>query len=219
MKLSLRVITALAATLATGAFAQTAVPSAPGVAGPAKIAIIAFQPAVAQTNEGQRDFGAVQQKFTPQQAQLKAQSDQIDTLKKQLQAAGPSLSQDERANRLKVISDKEKSLQRSAQDAQADFQQQMSEAYQKIAEKFYAVLQDYCQMNGYTMVLDISSQQSPVVYVNKESDITPAVVAAYNVQSGVPAQPKAAGAAAPTGTTGAPHSSSATHTHAPASSH
>ena len=203
MKLSLRIITALAAALATGAMAQASpaasgaapaasVPSMPIAAGPAKIAIIAFQPAVAQTNEGQRDLAQVQQKFAPQESQLKAQSEEVDTLKKQLQAAGPSLSQNERADRLKSISDKEKSLQRSAQDAQADYQQQMSEAYQKIAQKFYTVLQDYCVKNGYTLVLDISSQQSPVVYVNQAADITPEVVKAYNAQSGVPPQPKPA---------------------------
>lgn len=212
MKFSLRTLPVLAAVLATGALAQTApspvtVPAAPVPAGTTKIGIIAFQPAVAQTNEGQQDFGQIQQKFAPRQAQLKALSDEVDSLKKQLQAAGQNLSQDERANRLKVISDKEKTLQRDAEDAQADFQQQMSEAYQKIAQKFYGTLQDYCVKNGYTLVLDISSQQSPVVYVNQAMDITPAVVQAYNIQSGVPAPAKVA---APTPASGTTHHT-ATH--------
>ncbi|MGC9292104.1 MAG: OmpH family outer membrane protein [Acidobacteriaceae bacterium] len=219
MKLSFRIVTALAAMLATGALAQTSpsassptvsVPAAPMPAGTAKIAIIAFQPAVAQTNEGQRDFGQIQQKFAPRQAQLKALSDEVDSLKKQLQAAGPNLSQDERSTRLKVISDKEKTLQRDAEDAQADFQQQMSEAYQGIAQKFYTVLQDYCVKNGFTLVLDISSQQSPVVYVNQGLDITPAVVQAYNLQSGVPAPTKTAPAST-TGTTTTHPSTTGTH--------
>ncbi len=220
MKPSYRVLTLLAATLATGAMAQAthhpasagastpavSVPSAPTPAGAVKIAIIAFQPAVAQTNEGQRDFGEIQKKFAPQQADLKAKGDEIDSLKKQLQAAGSSLSQNDRATRLKVIDDKEKSLQRAAQDAQADFQQQMSEIYQKVAQKFYPVLQDYCVKNGYTLVLDISSQQSPVVYADRASDITPAVIQAYNIQSGVPAPVKSttAPAGAPSAVPAAP---------------
>lgn len=210
MKPSLRVLTALAATLATGALAQATHHAAPtshaastGTAatapatGPVKFGIIAFQPAVAQTNEGQQAFAQIQQKFTPKQDELKAQSAEIDTLKKQMQAAGPSLTQDERASRLKAIDDKEKALQHEAQAAQSDFQQQMGTIYQKIAQKFDTVLQDYCKKNGYTLVLDISAQQSTVVYANRGSDITPAVIAAYNVQSGIAAPAKPAASAAP----------------------
>ena len=203
MKPSLRVITALAATLATGtmayalqpatgAAASTATPAATAPAGPSKVAIIAFQAAVAQTNEGQQDFADVQKKFTPQQTQLKAQAAEIDTLKKKLQTDGSTLSQEERATRLKAIDSKEKELQKTAQTAQGAFQKEMGDAYQKIAQKFYSVLHDFCTKNGYTVVLDISAQQSPVVYADPSADITPAVIAAYNVKSGVPAPAKAA---------------------------
>ena len=217
MKPSYRVIIALAATLATGAYAQSgqpasasAVPSAPVPAGSLKIAIIAFQPAVAQTNEGQQAFKDIQQKFAPKQAELKAQSQEIDTLKKQLQAAGTTLSTDERASRLKTIDDKEKALQHTAQDAQTQFQQEMGEVFQKIAQKFDAVLQDYCKKNGYSMVTDISSQQSNVVYASRSLDITPAVIAAYNVQSGVAAPAKAA-ASAPSAATPAHSAAGSAH--------
>ena len=40
-------------------------------AGPAKIAVIAFQAAVAQTNEGQRNFADLQKKFGPKREQLR----------------------------------------------------------------------------------------------------------------------------------------------------
>ena len=56
-----------------------------------KIAIIAFQQAVAATNEGQRNFAQLRTKFEPKQAALKAQSDEIDSLKKQLQDAGANV--------------------------------------------------------------------------------------------------------------------------------
>ena len=130
----------------------------------------------------------------PKQTELKGLSDQIDTLKKQLQADGSTLSPDERASRLRTIDDKEKSLQREAQDAQSDFQQAMSEAYQGIAQKFYAVLQDYCQANGYGAVFDMSSQQTPVVWASKGADISEAVVQEYNQKSGVAAPAGAAAA-------------------------
>lgn len=166
------------------------VPSAPSASvptGATKIAVIAFQPAVASTNEGRAALAQVQQKFSPQQTQLKAMNDEIDTLKKQLQAAGSTLSQEERASRVRTIDDKEKTLQRQAQTDQSDFQQSMGEAYQGVAQKFYAVLQDYATKNGYGLVVDISGQQSPVVWAAKGADITEEVVKAYNAKSGVAA--------------------------------
>jgi outer membrane protein len=218
MKSSLFLVAALAATFTVGAGAQTSQPpSAPAPTsapvtptGATKIAVIAFQPAVAATNEGRAAFAKVQQKFQPKQTELKGLSDQIDALKKQLQADGSTLSPEERATRLRTIDDKEKSLQRQGQDAQSDFQQAISEVYQGIAQKFYAVLQDYCQANGYGAVFDMSSQQTPVVWASKTADISEAVVQEYNQKSGVPA---------PAGATARPTAPAATHHHPTTTSH
>ncbi|HWF67894.1 MAG TPA: OmpH family outer membrane protein, partial [Acidobacteriaceae bacterium] len=137
--------------------------------------------------EGRQAFSKIQQKFEPKQAELKTLNDQIESMKKQLQAGGSTLSQDARASQLRTIDDKEKSLQRQAQDAQSDYQQAVSEAFQGIAQKFATVLQDYAQSNGYGLVLDVSSQQTPVVWASQSADITAEVIKAYNAKSGVEA--------------------------------
>ena len=165
----------------------------------AKVAIIAFQQAVAATNEGQRNFAQLRVKFEPKQTELKTKSDEIDALKKQLQDAGTTLSEPERENRLRVIDEKTKSLQRQAEDAQNDASNSMNEMYQQLAQKVYTVLDSYAAGAKYTLVLDASSQQnSPVLWALPATDITKAVVDAYNVKSGVPPQP--AGAAPATTT-------------------
>ena len=171
--------------------------AAPAVAASPKIAIINFQQAVAATNEGQRNFAQLRVKFEPKQAQLKAQSDEIDSLKKQLQDAGATLSEPERDSRLRVIDEKTKSLQRSAEDAQNEASGAMNDMYQALAQKVYTVLDSYSNQNKFTVVLDTSAQQTPVLWANGSTDITKAIVEAYNVKSGVPAQPAAGGAAAP----------------------
>ena len=110
MKRSLALILTLASGLALSAAAQTSpAPAAAAPAGPAKIAVIAFQVAVAQTNEGQRNFADLQKKYAPREAQLKSLGEEIDNLTKQLQAQGDKLSDAERANRAKTI-DEELSL-------------------------------------------------------------------------------------------------------------
>jgi outer membrane protein len=202
----------------SSALAQTpAAPSAPSpadstaglaatsgvVPASAKVAIINFQQAVAATNEGQRNFAQLRVKFEPKQAQLKSQSDEIDSLKKQLQDAGATLSEPERDSRLRVIDEKTKSLQRSAEDAQNEASGAMNDMYQALAQKVYAVLDVYSNQSKFTVVLDTSAQQTPVLWANGSTDITKQIVEAYNAKSGVPAQP-AAGASAPRPSTTTP---------------
>ncbi len=198
MKPSFRVLSVLAATLTAGAslcIAQAAspsIPSAPAPAGAEKIGIVAFQPAIAQTKEGQKALQDLQTKFAPKQAELKAQSAAIDTLKKQLQDAGAKLTAAERASKVKSIDEKEKALQQAAEQAQGEFQQAIAGSFQGIARKFDAVLQDYCKKNGYSLVLDASSQQSNVVYATRAADITREVIAAYDQQEAAAASKPAA---------------------------
>ncbi|HET6170796.1 MAG TPA: OmpH family outer membrane protein [Terracidiphilus sp.] len=195
MKRLFAVAMILASGLALNAAAQ--VPSAPATAstapaGPAKIAVIAFQVAVAQTNEGQRNFADLQKKYDPKRQQLKTLNDEIDTLTKQLQTQGDKLSDAERATRAKTIDDKKKQLQRDAEDAQNDMQGEMQEVYNALASKVYDVLNDYSKQHGYTLVLDIAQQQTPVLYASESTNITKAIIEAYNVKSGVPAPPPGA---------------------------
>jgi outer membrane protein len=77
MKRSLAILVTLASGLVLSAAAQTSpAPAAP--AGPAKVAVIAFQAAVGQTNEFQRNFADLQKKYEPKRAQLKTMADDID---------------------------------------------------------------------------------------------------------------------------------------------
>jgi outer membrane protein len=198
MKRSLALIAILASGFVLSAAAQTPAPAAP--AGPTKIAVIAFQVAVAQTNEGQRNFSDLQKKFDPKRQQLKALSDEVDGLTKQLQAQGDKLSPAEQQSRAKAIEDNKKKLEREAEDAQNDFQAEMSELYNGLAAKVYDVLANYAQQQGFTVVFDVtgSQQQAPIVlYANESTNITKQIIDAYNLKSGVPAPPPQPAGAAP----------------------
>ncbi len=174
--------------------------AAPAPVGPAKIAVVAFQVAVSQTNEFQRAFTDLQKKWDPKRQQLKAMSDDIDKITKDLQTQGDKLSEAERATRAKTLDDKKKQFDRQQGDAQNDFQQEMQQLYAGTASKVYDVLSSYAEKNGYTLVMDISGQQTPVLYALPTTDITKPVIEAYNVKSGVPALPAAPAATPATGT-------------------
>ncbi|WP_035349376.1 OmpH family outer membrane protein [Edaphobacter aggregans] len=213
MNRSLVLVSALSAGLSTAAaMAQTAATPAPAAAAPAaapaantpplppqavpaKIALIAFEQCVFATNEGQRAVQEVQKKYEPKKAQIDTLAQEVDSLKKQLQSAPATLSDEERANRLKSIDTKEKQLNRDAEDANNAYQADLQEAYAKVARKVSGTVQSYVAQNGYTLLLDVSNQQnSNVMWAsqNPNIDITLAVVNAYNASSGVAAPPPSA---------------------------
>ncbi len=191
MKRSLALILTLASGFVLSAAAQT--PAAPAAtAGPAKVAVIAFQVAVAQTNEGQRNFADLQKKYDPKRQQLKALSDEVDNLTKQLQAQASTLTPVEQQSKAAAIDNKKKQLDRDSQDASNDFQQEMQEVYNTLASKVYDVMQAYAELHGFTLVLDVSQQQSPVLYASTATNITKEIIDAYNQKSGIPAPPASA---------------------------
>ncbi len=188
MKRSLVLATLLVSGFVLGAAAQTS-PAATAPAGPTKIAVIAFQVAVAQTNEGLRNFADLQKKYLPRENGLKARSDEIESLTKQLQAQGATLSEAARASQARTIDEKKKKLDRDAEDLRTEGAQEANEMYNTLASKVYDVLASYAQQQGYSLVLDVSQQQNPILFALPSTDITKPVVDAYNVKSGVPAPP------------------------------
>lgn len=198
MKRSLALIVTLASGLAMSATAQTPAATTAAAPGPTKIAVIAFQVAVAQTNEGQRNFADLQRKYEPRREQLKKLSDDIDGLTKQLQTEEAKLTPAEQQSRANAIDNKKKQLDRDAQDAQNDFSQEMQDVYNSLATKVYDVMQAYAELHGYTLVLDISAgQQQPVLYFSTATNITKEIIDAYNVKSGIPAPPAQPAAGTP----------------------
>ncbi len=187
----LHFILAIAVLLSISALAQNGSAAAPSVPAPAptttKIGIINIQEAIFATNEGRRDFEALNKKFEPKQGELQTVNKEIDDLKKQLTAQGDKLNEDAKAVQVRQIEQKQKSLQRSYEDAQAEFQGQQNEILNRIGQKLLGVLDKYAKDNGYTLILDVSSQQSPVLWAGPSSNVTEPIVNAYNAQSGVPA--------------------------------
>ncbi len=194
--------TALAAGLATSTLAAQAPAAAAAPAPqaiPAKVAVIAFEEAVVRTNEGQKAVADIQKKYEPKKAQIDTQAKEVDTLKAQLQALPANATDDQRASLIKNIDTKEKALQRDAEDAQNSYQGDLQEAYGKVAQKVGATAVKYVQDNGFTLLLNVGGNQqsaNPVLWFATPTDVTQAVVNAYNTVSGVAAPPPSAPAPA-----------------------
>jgi len=210
MKIYLAFTAALLSSIALGAAAQsgpqpTAGDTPAATNAPPKIAVISFEAVVAQTNEFQRDMADLQKKYEPKRESLKTLNDQIGALQKQLQAQSATLSDAERERQTRTLTDKQKQLQRDEEDDQNDFQQDMQSTFSGVASKVGDVMIAYAQQHGYTLVLDGGNQQvQMVLYHNPATDISQAVMEAYNVKSGVPAPPRQPAAAAPSAPSATP---------------
>lgn len=185
------------ATTPAPASPQAAPPDAPSAAPAAgapihatgtKVGTINIEQAIFASNEGQRDFQELQKKFEPKQAELKNAADELDGLKKQLNSQQDKLNDDAHEKLVKQIETKQKTLDRTTQDAQEDYQNQQGEIGNRILTKMAPLIVKYAADNGYGLILDTSQQwpRSPVLWNGEAVDITKPIVDQYNTQSGVP---------------------------------
>jgi len=194
-------VLSLALVLLLGISAARAQAPIAGSATGTKVGIVSIQDAIANTNEGKKELEALQQKFAPRQAALQTQNDELENLKKQLQAQSDKLSDEERNSRIRSATEKQKTLQRNAEDFQNEVQTAEQEILNRLGKKMLDVLEKYARDNGYAVVMDVSNPQTPVLYANPGTNITKNLIDAYNAESPAAAAPKPAGsnAARPAG--------------------
>lgn len=217
-----RLLTSAVFAVSVAALAQNAgLPAAPSAAANnaasplaanatgTRVGTVNVEQAIFATNEGQRDFEALSKKLEPKQNELKGQNDEVESLKKQLNTQGEKLNDESRGTLVKQIEQKQKSLERSVQDARDDAQNQQNEIAQRILQKMGPMLVKYAGENGFGVIIDTSQPwpNGPVLWAGPAVDITRSVVELYNAQSGVPAPaPKPAGTRPATSPTAKPAS-------------
>ena len=158
----------------------------------------------------------LQKKYTPQKAKIDGEAAEVTSLREQIRALPANTPDEERANREKSLDVKEKQLQRDEEDASNAYQGELQEAYGKVAQKFGQSAVKYAQDNGFTLLLNEGGgnqqAQNPVLWRSDTTDITQAVINAYNTASGIAPPPPSAPAptrrpapATGTGASTAPH--------------
>jgi len=188
-----------------GAWAQAA--PAAGAAGAAKlVGIINLRGAIGTTAEGKQASAELQSQFAPRSAEIDGLTKQINDLQQKLQAGQGKLSQEEEARLTGEGQKLTQRLDRRRTDFQEDANTAQQEVLERIGRKMVDVLDRYARENGYSVVLDTSGQNSPILYASNQIDVTQEIVRlydqAYPVKAGAaPAAPKpAAKPATPTPT-------------------
>jgi outer membrane protein len=188
------VSTCLGLALAASVSAQTASPSA-GQAG--KVAVIYFQGAILGTKDGQKAAAELDGKFGGKRKEVEQKQNEVNSLQDQFNKGQNTLSEAAKNELVRNIDLKKKALQREVEDAQEDFKQEQEKLLQQLAQKITAVIQRYSLDHGYTLVVDVSNPQSPVLYASTSIDITKDIIDLYDQSSSALSNPAPATAPKP----------------------
>jgi outer membrane protein len=177
-------ITLAAALSANNAFAQAA---------PVKVGVINMQAAMIQSKDGQKAAANLQTKFGPKQAELEKKQQDIAGMQDQLRKGQNTMSEENKQKLMRDIDLKNTSLKRDTEDANADLEQEQQRIMGDLGGKMISILNKYSTDNGFALVLDISSQQTPVLFASNTIDITRDIIALYDKTSpnfSAPQQPR-----------------------------
>lgn len=157
-----------------------------------KVGIIHIQNAIYNTKEGQKAFKELQDRFSPKKQDLEKKQADIEGLKNQFAKGSAVMSADQKDKIARDIDAKTKSLNRDTEDAQAELDQENGKIMQDLGQKMMAVLDKYARDNGYSVILDVSSQQTPVLYAANSVDVTVDVIKLYDQNTPGPSAPPSA---------------------------
>jgi outer membrane protein len=171
--------------------------SAQTTAAPGKVGIINIQQAIVSTSEGQTAVKELEAKSAPKKKELEKLQAEIAGLRDQLNKMSSVGSEDQKRRLMADIDQKTKSFNRQVEDAQAELDQEQGRVLNELGGRMLAVLDKYAKDNGYAVILDVSSQQTPVLFAANSVDVTQDVVALYNKNAPAGATGASAPAAAP----------------------
>ena len=168
------ILASLCLTLGSGmaAFGQTAAPN--------KVGVIQVQAAIVSTKDGQKAVAEVETKMAPMKAVLEKKQAEIRTLQDNLQRGGNAMAENAKNDLARAIDQNTKTYQRDMQDAQAEFEDQQRKMLAELGQKMEQIIDQYAVANGYSVILDVSSPSTPVLYAANAVDITKDIIDLYD---------------------------------------
>jgi outer membrane protein len=186
-------LTALALGVTAMAYAQAAqapAPASPLPAGaaaspaptgpPTKVAIIQLQKAIVSTQDGQKASADMNTKFGPRKTALEKRDADLKGMEDQLNKGAATLSEAARQKLAADIANGQKQLKRDGEDFDAEVQAYENNIMQELAAKMVDVIAKYSTQNGYAMVVDVSNQQSPLIWADSANVITDPIIRLYD---------------------------------------
>ena len=165
-----------------------------------KVGVINIQQTILSTKDGQKATQNLQAKFDPRRKDIERKQQEIQQMQDSFRKTQNTASEEQRTKLARDIDQKQMALKRDMEDAQGDFEQEQSRAYNELGGRLLQVIDKYARDNSYTLILDVSSPQTPVLYMANGTDITAEIVKLYDANAPAAAPVTGApGAGAPAG--------------------
>ncbi len=145
-----------------------------------KIGTINVQVAITSTSEGKQAAAELQSQFAPRQTELQNLQKTIEDLQTRMRTTANTASDDEKARLQREYDDATRQFQRKQTESQEDFQAAQRDVVDRIGRKMIDVLSKYSATNSYVVILDTSSQQTPVIYSANGIDVTQDIIRLYD---------------------------------------
>jgi outer membrane protein len=184
------VLAAAALFVTAGANAQA--PAAAGAATAGKTGVINIRQAIASTAEGKQAGAELQSQFAARQNELEGLNKQINDLRQRLDASQGKLSAEEQGRLTRQGEVMARQLQRKQDEYQEDVNAAQADVFDRIGRKMVDVLDRYARENGFIVMLDSSAQNTPILFVSPNIDVTQDIVRLYD--NAYPVKAGAAGA-------------------------
>ena len=177
MKIRAAFPTLAALLIAPALWGQTNNPPAQSVM---KVGVINIQAAIAGTAEGKQAAAELQSQFAPRTTELQNLQKQGQDLSARLQNGQTTLNDEEKARLQRQLDQLNRTFQRKQQEFQEDTNEAQQDVVNRIGRKMIDVLDKYSKENSYSVILDESSQQTPVIYASNQVDVTQEIIRLYD---------------------------------------
>jgi outer membrane protein len=154
--------------------------SAQTAAAPVKVGVIQIQAALVSTKDGQAAAADLENRLGPRRKELEKQQGDIKDLQEKLQRGANTMSQAAKDEATRNIDRKTTQLNRDMQDAQAELDEEQQRIVRELSDKMMPIIDKYAQEKGFSVILDVSNPQTPVIYASNTVDITKDIIELYD---------------------------------------
>src|SRR5713101_2607294 len=167
-------------------------------AAPVKVGVIEIQSALVSTKDGQAAAADLETRLSPRRKELEKAQGDIKDLQDKLQRGANTMAQAAKDEATRNIDRKTTQLNRDMQDAQAELDEEQQRIVRELSDKMMPIIDKYAQEKGYSVILDVSNPQTPVIYASNTVDITKDIIELYDKTAPATAPAKSVAAPKPT---------------------
>jgi outer membrane protein len=143
-----------------------------------RVALIDFQVAILQTEEGKAAKAKIEKEVEARKKELLSQQQELKKLEEDFEAKRAVLSEEEKNKSARDLQAKFMAFQRSQMNLDQEVRQKEMQETQKIFQKLSVLVEEYAKKHSFDLVFEKGA--GAVLYIAQNSDITSDIVTLYN---------------------------------------